>query len=217
MLIGGSIRHKVENHAYVLTISSVSGLINVIGLINGYLRTPKIARFNQLIQWVNNKTGDSIVSCPVDSSDVLSNAWLSGFIDADGSFDIRVSLIQNGASKDRVSARLRLEQRMLDPNTGHSYFDVLSLIAVTLGITLKTSTHNDGVMYYLISASSAKSRLSIVNYLSQFPLFSSKYLNYVDWLTCQDMILDKSHTTVEGRSKAMVLKSGMNSKRTYYN
>lgn len=61
MLIGGSIRHKVENHAYVLTISSISGLINVIGLINGYLRTPKIARFNQLIQWVNNKTGDSIV------------------------------------------------------------------------------------------------------------------------------------------------------------
>lgn len=215
-LLGGTIRHKKENHAYVLTITSRKGLTNVINLINGKLHSPKIARFNEMIDWINLNTGSTISVKPLDKTSTSSNAWLSGFIDADGSFDIRVSLIQNGASKDRVSARLRLEQRMIDPNTGDSYFDVLSLIAASLGVTLKTSTHND-VMYYLIEASSVKSRVLVVNYFSLFPLFSSKHLNYLDWLTCQDMILNKSHITVEGRHKAMVLKSGMNSKRIYYN
>ena len=48
-LICGTIRHKVENHAYVLTIASIPGLINIINLINGCLRTPKISRFNDMI------------------------------------------------------------------------------------------------------------------------------------------------------------------------
>lgn len=49
LLIGGSIRHKVENHTYVLTITSIPGLIKIINLMNGCLRTPKIARFNAMI------------------------------------------------------------------------------------------------------------------------------------------------------------------------
>jgi hypothetical protein len=48
-LIGGTIRHKIDNHAYTLSITSISGLINIIGLLNGLLRTPKLYKFNQLI------------------------------------------------------------------------------------------------------------------------------------------------------------------------
>lgn len=179
LLIGGSIRHKIENHAYVLTITSIKGLTNVINLINGYLRTPKISRFNEMIQWINNKTGDSIVTCPIDNSNILSNAWLSGFIEADGSFDIRVSQTSGGSSKNRVSARLRLEQRMVDPVTDVSYSGIMGSTAMGLGVSLGVSAHS-GVEYFLISASSAKSRDIIVNYFALFPLFSSKYLNYLD-------------------------------------
>ena len=104
-LIGGSIRHKVENHAYVLTITSISGLINIINLMNGCMRTTKIARFNAMIDWINQSTGSSIPTHNVDNSNLLNNAWLAGFIDADGSFDIRVSQTSGGSSKNRVSAR----------------------------------------------------------------------------------------------------------------
>jgi hypothetical protein len=48
-LIGGSIRHKVENHTYVLTITSTLELINIINALNGRLRTPKIEKFNAMI------------------------------------------------------------------------------------------------------------------------------------------------------------------------
>lgn len=73
LLIGGTIRHKVENHAYVLTITSISGLIYVINLINGHLRTPKISTFNKMIEWINASTGEALLTHEVDQSDLLGN------------------------------------------------------------------------------------------------------------------------------------------------
>lgn len=223
--IGGYIRHKVENHAHVLTISSVPELINVINLINGHLRTPKIHRFNEMISWINSSNhpacGDSIPTHTVDQSDLLFNAWLAGFVEADGSFDIRVSQTSTGSIKNRVSARLRLEQRKLDPITRESYSGIMGMIAAAFGVTLSTSTHSPrergagGVEYFLIAASSAASRVIIANYFTTFPLLSSKHLNFLDWLTCHNLIVAKKHTTPEGRELALKLKSGMNSKRTH--
>lgn len=226
ILIGGTIRHKVENNAYVLTITSKTGLTKVIGLINGHLRTPKIEQFNAMINWINKyppsvlacaRGGDCIPTQTVDHSEIHGNAWLAGFIEADGSFDIRVSQTSTGSIKNRVSARLRLEQRKFDPVTNASYFEIMTTIATALGSSLSSSTHNDGIEYYLISASSAKARANIVSYFTKYPLFSSKRLNYLDWLTCHNMIVNKTHITPEGRELALKLQSGMNSKRTYLN
>lgn len=215
-LIGGVIRHKVKNHTYVLTITSIPDLINIIKLINGCLRTPKLTRFNEMINWINQATSSSIVKHEVDNSNLLNNAWLSGFIDADGSFDIRVSHTSGESSKNRVSARLRLEQRKIYPETGASYFDIMTSIAMALGVSLNVAKHNINREYFLISASSAKSRYNIVNYFTQFPLFSSKRLNYLDWLACHHLITSKNHITPEGRALALKLKLGMNSKRTFF-
>ena len=217
LIIGGTIRNKAAENAYVLTITSINGLLAIINLINGKLRTPKVAQFNKMVRWINTDSKLDIPIYGADDSDILGNAWLSGFIDADGSFDIRLSLITNGAAKNRVSARMRLEQRMTDPVTNEPYFDVMNLIATALGVTLSTSLHNQGVKYYLIGATSAKARATIASYFAQFPLFSSKLLNYQDWLVCHNMIVAGQHTTDFGRSEAMRLKLGMNSKRTYYN
>lgn len=86
--LGGSIRHKPENNAYVLTISSIKGLCNVVYIINGLLRTPKIYKFQALVQWLNTEGHSNNPVLPVDVSSLLHNAWLSGFLDADGSFDV---------------------------------------------------------------------------------------------------------------------------------
>lgn len=119
-----------------------------------------------------------------------------------------------------MSARLRLEQRKVDPYTGLSYLNAITSIAKALGVSLKSSRHNGNVEYFLISASSTKSRVIIVNYFTRFPLFSSKRLNYLDWLACHNLIVSKNHTTQEGRDEALKLKSSMNSKgraSTYFN
>jgi hypothetical protein len=215
--IGGSIRHKIENQAYVLTITSIPGLVFIINALNGCLRTPKIAKFNAMINWINQETGSFIPIYNIDKSNLLLNAWLSGFIDADGSFDIRVSQTNGISIKNRVAARLRLEQRKIDSNTGVSYLEIMTSIANALGVTLNNSIHNDNIEYFLISASSTKSRGIIVSYFTKFPLFSSKRLNYLDWLSCHNLIISKNHLTQEGREIALKLKLGMNNKRTYFN
>jgi hypothetical protein len=90
-------------------------------------------------------------------------------------------------------------------------------IASALCVTLNNSIHNGNIDYFLVSASSTKSRGIIVNYFQQFPLFSSKRLDYLDWLACHNLIISKNHTTQEGRYTALNLKLSMNSKRTYFN
>jgi hypothetical protein len=42
--------------------------------MNGYLRTPKIARFNAMISWMNQHTGSTISTYAVDVNDLLGNA-----------------------------------------------------------------------------------------------------------------------------------------------
>lgn len=230
-LLGGTIRHKVENHAYVLTLSSIPSLIAISCLINGYLRTPKLDKFNEMLQWLMKHSSHVFTLWDVNVSPVLENAWLAGFIDADGSFSIQVrsraepdgrfgfpksSKKADGTGKDRIAIRMRLEQRKLDPVTNVSYEPVLSAIASALGVALGTSIHNQDVEYYLIAVSSPAKLATLINYLDKYPLFSSKRMNYNDFKTCYFMMLSKSHLTAEGRAQITKIKAGMNSTRTQY-
>src|ERR1700709_2498278 len=51
----GSLIRKKGVNAYVLTINNLEGMILIVNLINGKLRTPKIHSFWNLIDWLNNK------------------------------------------------------------------------------------------------------------------------------------------------------------------
>ena len=62
-----------------------------------------------------------------------------------------------------------------------------------------------------------RNNLIIINYLEKYPLFSSKYLNYIDFRCIVDMIKNKEHKTILGKEKIQVIKSGMNNRRTEFN
>lgn len=218
-LIGGTIRNKSENHAYVLTVSSINGLQNVIYLMNGYLRTPKVHQFNKLIQWINTNyfSTEPIVCNDVDTSPIISNAWLSGFIDADGSFDVKVREKSfDGKGKNRVEARLRIEQRIIDPSTKLSYYSVMKSIASSLNVELNIFLHNEDIEYYIISVTSPAKLKTLIYYLDTNSLFSSKLLNYLDFKYCVNLMLSRKHLTEQGRDNIKIIKAGMNRKRTYY-
>jgi hypothetical protein len=62
----------------------------------------KIKKFNILLKWLNINKISNINNQPLNS-----NSWLAGFIDADGSFDIRIK-------KDKYpEIRFRLEQTLI--------------------------------------------------------------------------------------------------------
>jgi len=216
-IIGGTIRYKKDNHAYVLTITSLFGLKLVISLLNGKLRTPKIRKFNSMINWINNYTESNYQKYLVNLTPLIDNGWLSGFIDADGSFDLRITQKSQNYPKNSVSARFRIEQRSYDPVTGDSYLDIFKQISNTLGVTVGSTFHNNDIKYLIISLSSLKSRKILIKYLDTFPLFTSKLMNYIDWKKCHNLMVNNLHLTEEGRNKAIYLKSGMNRKRNHFN
>lgn len=91
------------------------------------MRTPKIEALHRTISWLNLyieqnrdskfKVTKSILSQikpleikPLDNSSIDSNAWLSGFTDADGNFSINIHQRKN-KNLTRVQLFYRLELR----------------------------------------------------------------------------------------------------------
>jgi hypothetical protein len=56
----------------------------------------------------------------------------------------------------------------------------------------------------------------IIKYLEVYPLFSSKYLDYLDWKKIALLILDNKHYTDEGLIKTDSVRNSINRKRTYF-
>lgn len=181
-LIGsGFIRYKPKDNACVLVVSPVVGLKKLVFLINGELRTPKIHQLYKLIDWLNKNHNTNFFKLPLKKGHLNDSSWLSGFIDSEGSFSVQHTKLENNAKKRKISCRLRIEQRMLDPITGNSYVIVLTDIAKFLNCNLLTKIQKStGNKYYTLTASNKISLDIIIKYLDVYPLFSSKYLDYMD-------------------------------------
>lgn len=70
-------------------IGDIKGIIHIINLIHGKLRTPKNKRFNELIQFINGKYNLNIPESNRNISDYFDNSWFTGFIEADGRFGVK--------------------------------------------------------------------------------------------------------------------------------
>lgn len=214
----GFIRYKPKDNACVLVISPVKGLKFIIECINGELRTPKIIQLHNLIDWINKNHSSEIKKLPIKKGNLDKDNWFAGFVDADGNFSIQHTKLEDGAKKRKISCRLRIEQRMYEPISKKSYFNVLTEISTFLNCNLNTRKQiSTGNTYFIIAASSRKSLLIIMTYFKNFSLYSSKYLDYKDWEQAANLILENNHYTEKGIIKINCLKNNINLKRTYFN
>jgi LAGLIDADG endonuclease len=143
---------------------------------------------------------------------LLNNAWLAGFIDADGNFSLDVRL----KTQIKKITCLQLNQRMIHPKTSLSYQSVLSLIADLLCVNLNTIKEKaSGRDYYLVKATSAKSKKKLRVYLDHYPLLTSKFLDYTNWCLVDDLMLQKQHYIQV--TEIIKLKNSMNNSRTEFN
>lgn len=178
----------------------------------------KIHQLHNLIDWLNKNHNAQLEKLPLNKTNLEDNSWLSGFIDSDGSFSVQYTKTEEGAKKRKISCRLRIEQRMLDPITNDSYYDILNQICLFFNCNLlkktQKSTNNS---YYTLAASSKVSLAIITNYFSKYSLFSSKYLDYKDWEQVAYLIINNKHLTDEGIKTVELVRSRMNTKRTEFN
>jgi len=209
----GSISKKKGVNAFVLTINSNEGLILLVNLINGYMRTPKIHTLHKLIDWLNKKSNLSLEKKDIDISNIQNNAWLAGFIDADGHFSVRTTL---NSKYQKIECKFELCQRQIDHNK-NSTKKFLNLIAEFLITTVKEIRMNRPNPEYRVRTTNLQGNNGLVEYLDKYPLFSSKYLNYNDWKKVLNFFNKKEHTNSESIKTIIEIKSRMNNSRVEFN
>ncbi len=210
-LIGGSLNRKKNVKAYVQTITKKEDQLKLISLINGYFRTPKILAQHRLILNLNETEGLNIPLLPIDDSPINSNSWLAGFIDADGSFHIRITTIPF-----KVACQFELEQRQLDLSGGNLK-DIQIIISNYIQCNVKETKIYTNSPKYRIRTTSINGNNALINYLNEYPLKSVKYLDYLNWKEGFLLFKDHKHLTIEGINKLIELKNSMNDRRTEFN
>lgn len=125
----------------------------------------------------------------------LNNHWLSGFSDADASFQIKTI---NRNDKTEVRLAFQIDQKNKE---------LLDLIQQYLGGNIGYRKSQDTYYYSSTSFGSAK---NVIKYFDQFHLLSTKHVNYLKWRKAYIIIQNKEHLTISGLEKIIKLKKTMN-------
>lgn len=232
---------KKPNRGYILwQIQDIVQVFTIVNIINGFMRTPKIEALERTINWINeyiknNKNSklittkliiskiEPIILKSLDTSSIDSNAWLSGFTDSDGNFSINIHKRTNKNST-RVQLYYRMEIRQtyhkLDSeNKKVSFFPIMSKLALFLNVNLISRSRiiNEKQFFSFIVIAHNKESLSIIKeYFFNFPLLSSKYLDFKDWNNIIELQKINSRTT-SYLNEAIITRKNFNSTRTIYN
>lgn len=209
----GSLQRKKGVNAYILTINNFEGIILIVNIINGYMRTPKIISFHRLIDWLNYRFKLNIEKLSIDNNFIDSNSWLSGFIDADGHFSVRTTI---SSIYPKIECKFELSQRQVDHNKQSNY-SFLNIIANYLNTVVKSIRITKPKPEFRVRTTNLKGNLILISYLDKFPLFSSKRLNYNDWIKVLSYFKVKEHTKPESIKEIIEIKLKMNDRRTEYN
>jgi len=209
----GSISKKKGANAYVLSINNFEGWLIIIDLINGKMKTPKINALYRLIDFLNLHYGCSFTKLPLNLDPLDSTPWFSGFIDADGCFFIRFT--KAGKYPVHIECRFMIVQRQIDISS-FSLFDILNSIANFLSSTVKQTKTSTNYPNFEVRTLNLNSNSILVNYLDRFPLFSSKYLDYLVWKDVLNLFKNGEHKNDIGRDKILKLKMTINNSRTVF-
>jgi hypothetical protein len=69
---------------------------------------------------------------------------------------------------------------------------------------------------YRIITTNLKGNIVLENYLIAYPLFGSKYLDFIDWLKVLNLFKNGEHKNKTGIEKLNYIKLNMNDKRTIF-
>ena len=189
---------KLVNNKAHLTVEGLNELINIKASMNLGLSDMLKSEFS----------GYTPVERPViNYNDInLDSHWISGFVSAEGNFDVRMPSTKSKLGY-RVQLRFRISQHSRD-----------------IRLMEKIVEYFGSGKIYKYSGKSAIS-LSIVDFaditniiipfFNQSPIIGVKLYDYIDWCKIHDLMINRSHLTVEGIISIRDIKSGMNRGREF--
>jgi hypothetical protein len=227
----GSLETIELNKAVKLHIRGRYSIIDTIWLINGKLRTPKIEKLKELIGYINKNWNKDVKELlyllPLDNSSLISNSWLAGFSDGDANFNISIIWPDNNKSKyGQIKLTFEIVQTRMDKILFNKYKPVMLKIASLCESKLdkhKVSKFDRSGKQDAWRARTVnkKGAYNIVKYFEQYPLFSSKYLNYCDWRCAYTILMiNKEHIGInklDTYNKIKSIKNKMNKSRINFN
>ena len=210
----GSLYQEKSSNVCKYRISDKNTLIEIISLINGKFRTPKLIYLHRAIYHLNLIHNLNIKILPLDNSSLLSNPWLAGITDADGNFIISLEGLyglNNSITRGRVKCTFSIKQRVIDKPTGLSCIPFMTEIANLFQCNINYQYDNE--MRFLAQADSK--HYITKSYFDNYPLMTSKYLNYLVFFKAISYL--GRRLTNKEIIEIQNLKNSMNNKRTYYN
>ena len=213
---GGNVYHTKGKKTVRWMIKDLKSVINVVNNINGKLRTPKIHRFHNMIDFLNLYYGTNISKLPLDNSPLFENAWLAGFIDSDGCFAIKGF---TGNLRTYIAVQFYLAQRKVDIS-GVSMLEIMQKISSFLDCNLKSKVitlNKQEFEEYTVTTSNKNSNQILIDYFYNFHLLTSKYLDFKCFERANYLYINKFHRDPVFYEEIRLLKSSMNNSRTEFN
>lgn len=129
--------------------------------------------------------------------------WLVGFLDAEGSF-----MIIPRRPNNRISLKIEIGLHIDD-------LPLLKIIQTKLNCGIIFEGKSRSICKFTINNQSDLKNI-ILPVLEEFPLNTTKYLNYLDFKEALNMVDRKEHLTTNGKLQILNLKANMNRSRTNY-
>jgi len=92
----------------------------------------------------------------------------------------------------------------------------LEEIALNINSVVKSIRNDSNNPQYRIRTTSLKANLAVVNYLTKYPLFGTKFLDYKDWVKVVKLFEQGSVNHKLNMEYVKQIKSNMNDKRTVF-
>lgn len=232
MLGFGSVFISKTTKVVVLTLRGTANQTIKVNILNGKLRGVK-KEHRDLAQQVDHLSGrfptpahkgyvynhlKGFIFLPIDNSSLGSNAWLSGFRDADGNFDCRQ---ESRPGRSGIFHSCGLVQAQKDTK-GCSKLPLMQSLALFMGCNLTfLPARNNGQAQYQVRISSFPGIKAFISYLNMYPQYSAKFRDFKDFERIKAIVSTKGHLTAEGGREKIIafskIRAGMNSTRTYFN
>lgn len=193
----GQVKKVKDKNAYLFIVSNKDGLIKVLNLINGKLRT--INKFNQVKNNILSipKFSEEILKFYINETSNFYNHWIAGFSDTDASFQINIV-----HKKDRFKPEIKLNFQ-IDQKDKNVLFSIKEFFGGNIGYRKSQDTY-----YY--GSTSFGSAKKVIKYFDAFHLQSSKHRNYLKWRKAYLLIQNNKHLTELGIKKIIDLKNSIN-------
>ena len=166
----------------------------IIGLLRYTLMASEM-RYHPEILSNQNNVSENVIIKKSPKLNKLDPWFLTGFVDAEGYFSI--SLFKDSKAKFKYTPRL-----IFGINLHVKDLPILLSIKDTFGVG--TVSTKGKVTNYTVK--SFKDLAVIVNHFKHYPLVSSKYIMYQNWLQAYNIMATKEHFNYQGITKLATLK-----------